>query len=613
MNWPGAGNDPFYLNNPTENTARRSFYGINAVFNMKCDGILGNSGSSYQSYFNQRTNVDSPVDIELEITAGATIELTAQITAESNFTGSNLMFRASLNSIEYNIPPGNWTYTHCMDAMLDMQPSPSGQLFSITPGETVTLFASFPVPTYPPTGFENLEVVGFVQNDITKEVLQAKQMAIPLDFPSLSLTDTDLSDPEPGGNNNGFFEPGETFEAWVELTNGDIFANAREVSAILSCDDPDITVIDGAADFGDIVSGASGDNSADPFTIEVSDNIVPHVVQYRLDVIAESGSYSVTHYFDQMMGIPEYLIVDDDGGADYEYVYLDYFDDLDLVYNYCDVSVTGPPVGTELMNYDKIIWFTSAATTSIDPFEQLVLQDYLDAGGKLLISSQNMGDDIGETDFYMNYMHAEADMDHLAVMSLDGVPGDPITDGFLILMVGGAFFPASQSTIIPDAEAYPIFIYTNPEQSIGGLRYSGTDYTLIYLAFPWESLSPTASGFTPRPEVMDNMLAWLDNPVHVDPESYGSAVIASNFEITSVYPNPFNPETTIRLNVPVSGAITVGVFNLLGEKVASIHDGYAAAGSQIFNFDAANLSSGIYLLSIGTPEGNLTKKLVLMK
>ena len=611
MNWPGAGNDPFYMNNPTENTARQSYYGITDVFNMKCDGILGNSGSSYQSYFNQRTNVVSPVDIQMDITVGSQIEVTAEITAESNYTGTNLMFRASLNSVEYTIPGSGWTYTHCMDAMLDLQPSSSGQLFSINPGETVTLNVSFPIPTYPPTGLDNLQVVGFVQQDSNREVLQARQAGIPLDFPSLTLTNYDLSDPAPGGNNNGFMEPGETFETWVELSNGEVFANAQNVSAVISTDDPDITVIDGEADFPDILSGASENNSDNPFIIEIGENLLPHVVTFQIDITAD-GNYTNTEFFQYMMGIPEYLIVDDDGGNTYEDAYLSYFDDMDLVYNYCNVNEQGPPTGATITHYDKVIWFTSASATTLDAFEQMVLELYLDGGGKLFLSSQNLGDEIGGTEFYTNYMHAQADLNYLQVLSLDGVPGDPITEGNLILLVGGAFTPTSQSSIIPDTEAFPIYKYTDEDQSCGALRYTD-GYVLVYMAFPWESISPIASGFTHRADVMTSVLAWMDNPLSVDPGSTVSKNVPSSFEITSISPNPFNPETSIRLSVPVSGNIDMVVFNLLGEKVALIHEGYVSAGNHDFTFNGGNLSSGIYLLKVNTSEGVLTEKLVLMK
>ena len=93
MNWPGAGNDPFYLNNPSENSARRTYYGINAVPNLMVDGILGTSVSNYSAWYNQRHNVPAPLDIDINITVGTQINVTAVITAENYFSGSNLKFR----------------------------------------------------------------------------------------------------------------------------------------------------------------------------------------------------------------------------------------------------------------------------------------------------------------------------------------------------------------------------------------------------------------------------------------------------------------------------------------------------------------------------------------
>ena len=84
--------------------------------------------------------------------------------------------------------------------------------------------------------------------------------------------------------------------------------------------------------------------------------------------------------------------------------------------------------------------------------------------------------------------------------------------------------------------------------------------------------------------------------------------------VVSAYPNPFNPQTTISLELPEASHVRVTVHNMLGRQVAQLHNDNLAAGiSHTFTFDAPHLSSGVYLLRVAG-EGFLeTQKLVLLK
>jgi hypothetical protein len=85
------------------------------------------------------------------------------------------------------------------------------------------------------------------------------------------------------------------------------------------------------------------------------------------------------------------------------------------------------------------------------------------------------------------------------------------------------------------------------------------------------------------------------------------------FELEQNYPNPFNPSTLIKYSIPEGGFVTLDVYNLLGEKVATLINGVHEAGRYEINFDASNLASGIYVYSLRSGSSNLVKKMLLMK
>ena len=91
--------------------------------------------------------------------------------------------------------------------------------------------------------------------------------------------------------------------------------------------------------------------------------------------------------------------------------------------------------------------------------------------------------------------------------------------------------------------------------------------------------------------------------------------IATSFTLSDAYPNPFNPVTTMTLAMPVSGEVTVEVYNLLGQVVATLASGYMEASSIPYKltWDAADVSSGMYFVRAEATGFVQIQKLVLLK
>ena len=85
------------------------------------------------------------------------------------------------------------------------------------------------------------------------------------------------------------------------------------------------------------------------------------------------------------------------------------------------------------------------------------------------------------------------------------------------------------------------------------------------------------------------------------------------FSLEQNYPNPFNPSTVISYQLPIAGLVTLRVFDLLGNEVATLVNEYRTAGSYEVEFNASLLSSGVYFYKLSTGSFTQTKKLILMK
>ena len=89
--------------------------------------------------------------------------------------------------------------------------------------------------------------------------------------------------------------------------------------------------------------------------------------------------------------------------------------------------------------------------------------------------------------------------------------------------------------------------------------------------------------------------------------------IPENYTLSQNYPNPFNPSTTIKFSIPQDGLVLLKVYNILGAEVASLVNGNKPAGTYNVTFDASDLSSGVYLYKLITPDFVQTKKMLLVK
>ncbi|TVQ75898.1 MAG: T9SS C-terminal target domain-containing protein [Balneolaceae bacterium] len=90
-------------------------------------------------------------------------------------------------------------------------------------------------------------------------------------------------------------------------------------------------------------------------------------------------------------------------------------------------------------------------------------------------------------------------------------------------------------------------------------------------------------------------------------------LVAKSFELEQNYPNPFNPSTEIRFTIPAAGQVQLTVFDVLGREVAVLVNRELAAGAHTATFDAAGLTSGIYLYRLETAGQHMTRKMMLVK
>lgn len=97
-------------------------------------------------------------------------------------------------------------------------------------------------------------------------------------------------------------------------------------------------------------------------------------------------------------------------------------------------------------------------------------------------------------------------------------------------------------------------------------------------------------------------------PFNIDPEN-----LPEHYLLYNSYPNPFNPETKIKFDLPIDNFVTIKVFDILGKEVITLVNEFKNAGSYIVSFNGSGLSSGVYYYKIQSGSFTAVRKMLLLK
>jgi hypothetical protein len=107
-------------------------------------------------------------------------------------------------------------------------------------------------------------------------------------------------------------------------------------------------------------------------------------------------------------------------------------------------------------------------------------------------------------------------------------------------------------------------------------------------------------------------------PTAVEEEEEEGGITPKDFELYQSYPNPFNNQTIIKYDLLKSCQVSLTIYNILGQKVKTLVEGYQVTGSKVVNWDGKDekgkdLASGIYFYQLKAGEATQTKRMALLK
>ena len=266
-------------------------------------------------------------------------------------------------------------------------------------------------------------------------------------------------------------------------------------------------------------------------------------------------------------------------------------------------------------------------------FDDLTYSDQGIVITEVMANPASVSDSYGEWFEIFNTTDSTIDMHGWSIKDLDGDEHQLLSDETTIPILPGEYFilakngDESQNGGVNVDYVYNGYSLSNSDDEVILLDASGAIVDEVHYSNGWPFSSGVAMEL--HNPLEDNSLIqnWYASTISYGNGDTGSPGIPfdgtldiekvllnpSNFDLVSLYPNPFNPEVTIQVKVYEEGILNIDVFNLSGQRVKTLINGTFRAGSYSFNWDSSRSPSGMYFFKLTNGKTVVVRKALLLK
>ena len=417
---------------------------------------------------------------------------------------------------------------------------------------------------------------------------------------------------------NGRLDPGEMAEIIVQAINvGE--DPVLSAGAILRTSDDQVQIIDSMAVIGDCLPGDTVSNVDDHFAVFVdSDIYIGHIINFTM-IYTGLGPHVVTSSFSVQVGQVQQS--DPVGPDNYGYYCFDNTDttylyhpdyswiDINTAWTY--VSLTDDDVATiELpfpaLYYGQVFDEITICDNGFAAFGRTWWPNFyncpIPAPQNAMAMIAPFWDDFVQTPMRVYYHHDESGGRFIIGWRNAYDSDNGRTQTFEIIILDNAFWPSlsgDNEIIFQYQTAQSVSTMSagicSPDRTDGicinfnGARPAGAAQISSGRAVKFTTGSPYMVGADDR------------------------EMVPGKFAVGQNYPNPFNAATQIEFNLPSRQRLTIDIFNVLGQRIATLADREFDAGSHLILWNAGDASSGIFFYRLATFDGVITKRMTLLK
>jgi len=282
----------------------------------------------------------------------------------------------------------------------------------------------------------------------------------------------------------------------------------------------------------------------------------------------------------------------------------------------------------QLADYDAVFWMLGDESTADETFsddEQDLVKNYLRQGGKLFVSGSEVAWDLDyrgdaqDNDFIFNYFKVGMAYDNAGSYTVNGLSETPFS-GLTLSYDDGTHGVYEED--FPDA--FTLFNNSTVMLKYGNNRNAGVGWTgyvpegteeatFFIIGFPYETIYNEDH----RLGLMENILEYFEFDINMKIDE-NNVVLPKKPMLHRVFPNPFNPTTIIRFQLPYNGDVRLDIYNLRGQLVETLIDENRKAGLHHVKWNGKDMygkavSSGTYFAVMQNGARRHVKKMVLLK
>lgn len=375
---------------------------------------------------------------------------------------------------------------------------------------------------------------------------------------------------------------------------------ASNLRGSITTSDPFLSISYNQISFGNVGFMEQISNSFQPVPAFLGQLAPSHYAEIELRLEWDYGDTVLE--FSVPVGNPTVLYVDDDDSPPSGLDIASVLDTLMIVHRNWDNQLSGLP--SDFYGYQAVIWDCGHSQTPLYTAETVLLSDYLDSGGRLIMNGINLASANPNNMFLSNYMGLQY-QSATTLPGIYGVAGDPVSQDIQLFLNTNQ---TGQDIVAPMNGGIVCYKYMGT--SPAGIRME-SNYKSIALAFDLADVRWDLPSFNSPDEALAGILAWMDVIVGVENRT---GLLPQNCYL-DVCPNPFNPTAVIEFNIVMDMPVDLRIYNTLGQQAAVlIENEVFPAGKHSLEFDAKSLPSGLYFVRLKTQNSNIiTKKIILLK
>lgn len=660
------------------------YYTVNALPYYLVDGVRVLGNDEILAKFNEDLAEGSPfvIDVAAEV-FGDSVDLMVEVYADDEPGVTDLALRIAVCETGLYYP--NYITDLWNHVLRTMIPDVEGIAFEMSQGDTMIYHGAFRMQ--PHWDMMNMRVIAFVQSDSTRVILQGGRWIHPqgtvrgvvMDQSQTLIRNALVAIPgtqrADSTDNFGRFTLHHLVGAYEvetlavpyypDTTTVEIYDDSSTTIEVYLTELPTGNLAGNVTDSGTgegieakvviLMKDEPWDSSfTDPLTgsFEIHGLPIscPRVVEYNGIRVYPEMPYPVTTFLKTITVVEEdtattyprlypadVLLVDDDEGMTYENYYIPAIDSSGRTYVHLDAFRTNVPPAEALSLFQAstiIVWYTGDATVStLIQEEQDSLMSFLDRGGNLFLTGQNIAEELTslQSPFLDLYLHTSwIENSPHALMHGNGT--DPIIGRKIhYLLTGGTNGANNQYSRdrleIKSGANEIVFSIADPADTthlgIAGIWTDGpvVDSKIVFFGFGFEAVNKPGEddGYFTRRKLMKLVLDYLDPSVGVqEPEEVESPLLPKSYVLSQNYPNPFNPFTTIRYELSEETEVHLKIFNVRGQPIRLLVNEKQSPDTYRVSWDGKNdrgvpVSSGVYFYLLKAGGKTQARKMILLK